>query len=91
MRIGRIAGATRTFVKPDDWDEAVSGPCDPLAIRDEVHDGVPYMTSAWFPTDDELQRLCEGAPVYFSEVGRVHSVVALGVGAVDHQDGRALG
>ena len=88
MRIGIIAGATRTFYAPDDWDEAVSGPCDPLAIRDDVFDGVPCMTSAWFPTEEELQRMCEGAPVYFTEMGSEHSVVALGVGLVDHQDVR---
>lgn len=91
MRIGRINGATRTFVRPDDWDEAVHGPCDPLAIRDEVIDGLPCMTSAWFPTDEQLQRMCEGAPLYLTEVGHTHSIVALGVGPVDHQDGRPAG
>lgn len=89
MRTGRIAGATRTFVKPTSWDEAVSGPCDPLAIRDEVHDQVPCMRSAWFPTSAEIDRLKAGAPVYLDVVGVEHPVVALGVGDVDHGDGSA--
>lgn len=76
---GRIEGATRTLGK----SQGYLG----LAIRDETIEdtvtgpGTPVMTSAWFPTPNELQRLVAGAPVYLQVVGRSHPPVMLLAGA----------
>jgi hypothetical protein len=38
------------------------------------------MTSAWFPTPEEIERIKEGAPIYLTVLGAVHPPVAMGVG-----------
>jgi hypothetical protein len=77
---GRIEHATRTLGAPEGWDEARDGPCSGLAIRDESVGGLPIMTSAWFPTPDELARIAAGAPVYLSVCGNGHPPVSLWAG-----------
>lgn len=78
MISGRIEGATRTLGKSQGYNG--------LAIRDEtiptMTDGpkTPVMTSAWFPTPDELERLRSGAPIYLQIVGAGHPPVLLTVG-----------
>jgi hypothetical protein len=38
------------------------------------------MTSAWFPTPEEIERLRDGAPIYLTVLGRSHPPVGLAVG-----------
>jgi hypothetical protein len=38
------------------------------------------MTSAWFPTEEEIARLRAGAPVYLTVIGESHPPVAMAVG-----------
>ncbi|WP_298699194.1 hypothetical protein [uncultured Brevundimonas sp.] len=73
----RIAGATRNLGAPADWDPDTSGPCLHLPIRDEVVEGLPYMTSRWEPTPDELAALIAGRPVELRIIGTTHPVVSL--------------
>jgi hypothetical protein len=53
--------------------------CAPLHVR--MTD--MGMTSAWFPSPDELKALTHGAPVYLTVYGCAHPPVSLSVGNVD--------
>jgi hypothetical protein len=87
MHVGRISGATRNLGAPIDWDKDEQGPCGGLPIRDEPTSAGPSMTSAWFPTPEEIQRISEGAPIYLTVIGRVHPPVAIHVGSRPGFDG----
>jgi len=80
MHVGRIQNMTRNLGAPIDWDRDANGPCGGLPIRDEDTTAGRGMTSAWFPTAEEIQRIVEGAPVYLTVIGRVHPPVSMGVG-----------
>lgn len=80
MHPGHIANSTRTLSAPQDWNKAVDGACGSLVIRDERNHSSYCMTSAWFPTPPELQRILMGAPVYLTIMGKVHPVVLMSVG-----------
>jgi hypothetical protein len=73
----RIQAATRNLGAPPNWTETTDKPCGHLPIRDEVIDGVPYMTSRWEPTPDELADLIAGGPVELRILGTTHPVVSL--------------
>lgn len=73
----RIAGATRNLGAPADWKPETSGPCAHLPVRDDLINGVPYMTSRWEPTPAELADLNAGCPVELRIVGFAHPVVSL--------------
>lgn len=73
----RIAGATRNLGAPANWTPETSGPCGHLPIRDEVIEGLPYMTSRWEPTPDELADLIAGGPVELRILGIQHPVVSV--------------
>lgn len=88
MQIGQIEGMNVALGAPEDWTAETHGQCGVLPVRREVLDGLPKMTSAWFPTAEEIQRLASGAPIYLGVVGSGHPVVSLGVGPVDHGDRR---
>lgn len=80
MHPGRVAGATRHLGAPMGWDAERDGHCGVLSVRDGLTGRLPDMTSAWFPTPEELKRLLAGAPVHLTIVGNVHPPVALSVG-----------
>ena len=80
MLPARIMNATRYLGAPAGWDPERDPPCSHLAIRDEVHDGMPMMVSAWEPTPDEIARLQAGAKVVLHIVGVGHPPVAVEVG-----------
>lgn len=79
MLPGRIPDATRVMAEGQDEYSC-------LPIRDELVDcGEPLgrqraMRSAWFPTPDELVRICAGAPVHLIILGTGHPPVWLEVG-----------
>lgn len=73
----RIAGATRNLGAPADWNPETSGPCSHLPIRDDVIDGLPFMTSRWEPTPAELADLNAGRPIELRILGVQHPVVSL--------------
>lgn len=69
MIIARILGFTRELGK----SQGFRG----LPIRDEVHDGTPYMTSAWEPTPQELVMLNDGGKVFLRIMGSAHPPIML--------------
>lgn len=73
----RIAGVTRNLGAPPDWDPETGGSCGHLPVRDEIIDGLPYMTSRWEPTPAELADLNAGRPIELRIIGRNHPVVSL--------------
>lgn len=73
----RIAGVTRNLGAPPNWDPEKDGSCGHLPVRDEVIDGLPYMTSRWEPTPAELADLNAGRPLELRIIGRNHPVVSL--------------
>lgn len=79
MHIGRIAGATRVLNAPEGWDNKKVF-CGSLPIKDGKMANQKTMTSAWFPTPEEIQNMADGAPIYLVIIGETHPVVALGVG-----------
>lgn len=79
MEIKRIPAATRDIGKPEGWVEDVHGPCATLPVRDEEHDGIRYMVSAWEPTPEELEALKNGGSIRLMVAGYIHPVVALAV------------
>lgn len=73
----RIAGATRNLGAPSGWNPETDGACSHLPIRDEVLDAMPFMTSRWEPTPDELADFIAGGPVELRILGTTHPVVSL--------------
>jgi hypothetical protein len=80
MHTGHIKGATRVLGAPKGWDRETQGPCGGLVIRDDLTTAGPSMTSAWFPTSDEIERIRNGAPIYLTVIGIIHPPVAMSVG-----------
>jgi hypothetical protein len=80
MHVGRINNATRVLGAPKDWNRDANGPCGNLPIRDEATTAGPGMTSAWFPTPEEIERIKDGAPIYLTVLGSVHPPVDVSVG-----------
>lgn len=68
MIIGRIAGCTMELGKPADWDDS-KGECASLPVRVEQTNQGQCLTSAWYPTKEELALLLAGEPVLLSVFG----------------------
>jgi hypothetical protein len=81
MHAGRIEGATRNLGEPANWDRDAHGLCSILPVRDDDTSAGPGMTSVWFLTSEEIERIKLGAPIYLTVFGRVHPPVAMSVGA----------
>lgn len=73
----RINGATRVLGAPPDWNPDTQGPCCGLAIRDDLVDQMPYMTSAWEPTPADLAVLNAGGRIMLRIAGGGHPPVAM--------------
>jgi hypothetical protein len=84
MHPGRIAGATHKLSAPENWDKQKSGPCQAIHVRAVMTAAGAVMTSAWFPTPEEIQRLLRGAPIYLTIAGTQHPPVQLLVGEATH-------
>ncbi len=81
MHVGRISGATNVLGAPKDWDKQAQGPCGGLPVRLEMTSAGPGMTSAWYPTPAEIERIARGAPVHLTVMGITHPPVSMTVGA----------
>jgi len=76
MEIGSIEGATRILGR---GQEDYKG----LPVLDQKYgDGRSSMTSAWFPSMEELHKLVNGAPIYLMVMGEQHPPVSITVGPV---------
>lgn len=87
MMPGRIQGATRNLGAPANWVDDMSGPCAHLPIVDKVEGGLPWMTSAWFPSPDELAAMNAGCAVLLTIQGVIHPVVSMGVSVPPSDEG----
>lgn len=67
MRPAVIAGATKIFSKPKDWDEERDGKCVDLHVR--INPEQRTCESAWKPSAEELAALNAGGVVVLSVVG----------------------
>lgn len=83
MHSGRIADATTVLGAPEGWNKTTRGPCGSLAIRVEKTTAGIGMTSAWYPTPDEIVRIVCGAPIYLTVLSNVHPPVAMSVGTAE--------
>lgn len=78
MQIGRIEGTTRVLGQ----SQGYLG----LPVRDELIecevDGplTPAMTTAWLPTQEEIDAIAAGAPILLRVLGTAHPPVMLMVG-----------
>ena len=68
----RISNHTRVLAETQDEYYA-------LAIRDEMIDGIPHMTSLWEPTPAEARLLAVGGQVRLTIIGMAHPPVMLQV------------
>lgn len=82
MHPGRIAGYNVTYTEPDDWDRKVHGTKWPLALHARrIPAGASYhIETAWFPTLQEIDAMCWGAPVYLMVAGERMPAATLSVG-----------
>lgn len=77
MRPARIEGATAAPGAPANWDEAASGPCVALPIREEVVDGTIWLVSRWEPSPEDQANVAAGGFVELRLSARQHPVVSL--------------
>lgn len=81
MNIGKVEGANGLLGAPENWNKERDGPCLGLPIRLEVINGtLPAMTSAWYPTPEEIGKIVLGAPVLLRVIAESHPPVMLDVG-----------
>lgn len=81
MIIKRIAGATRVFGAPLDWN-GKDMDCGALPVREvSTPEGV-FLVSAWEPTPEELRAIARGETIKLWIRGPGHPVVALTVGDI---------
>lgn len=74
MQAEVIPGANLVLGKPADWED---GTCDPLSVRSVNGPYGRCMVSQWRPTEEELELIKGGCPVYLSVWGSVHPPVAV--------------
>lgn len=74
MLIGTIRGSNFCYKAP----ENVPG-CQDLHVQVQELDGIRVMSSAWYPTPEELKLLSEGQPIFLHIYGNSHPVVAMSV------------
>lgn len=74
---------TRPIGKPKDWDKS-DGECLTLSVNDSAWNDPDatynIMTSAWKPSEEELECLNAGGHIYLGIWGITHPVVRLTVG-----------
>ncbi len=70
MEARDIAGCTRVIGESQGYYR--------LPIRDEMLDeDTPMMTSAWYPTLEEMKNIVRGAPIYLQMLGESHPPVMI--------------
>src|SRR5215217_5075440 len=82
MLIRQIANATATLGRPEDMTDEE---CAPLAVRQELVDGLPCMTSEWQPTEEERQQIAAGGAVWLRVFGHAHPPVMVEAAPLQEQ------
>jgi hypothetical protein len=75
----KMIAETRLIGKPVNWDENANGPCEALSVQDIEDKGVNWMVSAWYPTEEDMEKLYKGGAVFLWMQGTAHPVVSLSV------------
>lgn len=83
MEIIKLPGMNRELAPPKDWDAEKDGECGTLPVFAEVVNGGMTMTSAWKPSEEELNELVKGGVVAMVIYGTMHPPIALGVFPAD--------
>jgi hypothetical protein len=83
MQIAHIEGASRTLGEAQGYQ--------PLPVRYAVlqhEDGseVPVMSTAWTPSEKEIEALIKGASIHLHILGTAHPPVRVEVGPVPEED-----
>ena len=79
MQVGMVEGCTRVIGESQGYRG--------LPLRDDlIHcsvngSNIPSMTSAWYPTPEEIAAIAAGAPVHLRILGVQHPPVMVSVGA----------
>lgn len=74
MQVGHIRNSNFCYTAPEGMDN-----CQDLHVRVTEEQGIRIITSAWFPTPDELKRMQAGQPIYLHVYGSGHPVVSMSV------------
>jgi hypothetical protein len=78
MQIGHIEGATRVIGKSQGYRGL---PLRDVTLNSTVNgEGTPAMQTAWIPDQDDIERICAGAPIYLTVLGTSHPPVMIEVG-----------
>lgn len=73
MKIERIPGANAVLGAPVGWDATKEGVCEPLhVVRHESG-----FVSQWRPTQEELEAMLNGAPIWLHVFGAGHPPVSI--------------
>lgn len=76
MKPGKIEGATAVLQPPAGWNSVEAGECDVLEIREDGK----LMSSAWYPSPEEIAAIVAGQPVILTVYGNGHPPVSVNVG-----------
>ena len=71
----KLTDESRNLKKPSNWNDDVNGPCSDLSICDIQLNDMNYMVSAWMPTEEDLQKINRGGPIYIGINGHSHPVI----------------
>ena len=75
MIIGRIRGSNFTYMAPPDMEN-----CQDLHVNVSIDSqGLRIITSAWYPTAEEVELMRQGQPIHLSIYGNSHPPVLLTV------------
>lgn len=80
MHPGRIAGANIALKEPAGWNAQTQGRVLTLHVRKQNTNAGPTLTSAWFPTLEEIEAMRAGAPVHVCIVSTAHPPMSVSVG-----------
>ena len=74
MLIGRIRNSNMIYKAPKDMSS-----CQDLHVRVGEDLGTRTITSAWFPSPEEIRAMADGHPIHLHVCGSGHPVVSLSV------------
>lgn len=77
MKEVSFVGQSTVLGAPADWHSERYGNCGGLPVKFETIEGVPYVSSYWRPSADDLAALAAGAHVKLMIVGRNQPPVAM--------------
>jgi len=84
MEIGMIEGCTRVIGESQGY---LGLPILDTQVNCTVNgEGTPAMITAWMPTDEEIEAIQAGAPIFLQLLGTQHPPVMMFVGGVNYNE-----